>query len=260
MASIRRTRMPTLTTDGYALTAAQRARLIEASAALERLRLLRRARIALADCPGFATWAFDSYLQLGLYRIVSLGDGIGDEWNAHRVVNSAILTRSLMETVSAWWHLLDRAIGLVQKDDIRGAHALAMKAMFGTRYRREGEPTFPSATSALTLVQRLDKTFPGTMHFYESICEIVHPNSDSIFLFGDVDQAKVELLPDEHHATKEEIAINKVLFGFVMFEIAEKLLESYQGTTRVQIGALETRFGPRPSSWPGDPDPELPTA
>lgn len=135
---VRRTRMTALVTEGYSLTAEQLARLAKTDQSLARLRAMRQERVVAGDGPGLATWAFDSYLQLGLHRIVSLGDGIVAEWNARRVANCAILSRSLIDTVSAWWHLLDRTIGLLQEEDIRGAHALATKALFAVRYKREG--------------------------------------------------------------------------------------------------------------------------
>src|SRR4051812_39619672 len=186
--------------DRFELTEEQRSEISDANETLERLRASRRVHVPASSCVGLVSWAFDSYLQLGLQRIVALGDGIASEWNTMRVVNGVILTRSLIETVSAWWHLLDRARALMQKGDIRGAQELAIKALFGMRYKQPGDEQFPDSTNALTMVDRLDKTFQGVRHFYDSICEIVHPNSAAIFLFGDGDLEKHELILDERRA------------------------------------------------------------
>ena len=248
--------MITFAEQGYELTAEHRARLVAADQVLGRLRAKRESRVAAADCSGLATWAFDSYLQLGLYRIVSLADGIAAEWNAFRVVNCAILTRSMMETAAAWWHLLDRAVALLQKEDIRGAHSLAMKAMFGMRLEQQGKPSFPKSTSVVTQVDRLEKTFPGVKHFYEALCEVLHPNCEAMWLFGYMNPGRRELLLDGHQAAKEPAAVEKILFGFLMFEVAEKCLDVYLEKIRPQIVALERRFGTHPTSWPGKSDPE----
>jgi hypothetical protein len=250
------TRMPSLTTDGYALSGEKIARIEQGNLALDRLRGMRRHSVAIAERSGLATWALDSYLQLVLHRIVSLAEGMASEWNSKRVVNSAILTRSLIESVSSWWHLLDHAEKLLDKEDLRGAHMLTVKATFGVRYGEAGDAELPTATNVLTLVQCLEKAFPKVMHFYDAISEMVHPNYDGVFLFGDVSKDR-EVVLDEYHAVKEDVATGKILFGLLMFQIFEASCSIYRDRIRPKVVGLEAKFGPNPSGWPGRPDPEL---
>ena len=246
--------MPSLVTDGYALTPDKIARIDQGNLVLDRLRRMRRPSVAVAECSGIATWALDGYLQLVLHRIVSLGEGMASEWNAKRVVNSAILTRSMMESVSAWWHLLDHAARLLDQGDLRGAHTLTVKATFGAR--NGGDAALPKATNVLTLVKCLEKAFPKVTHFYDAFSEVVHPNCDGVILFGDITENR-EIVLDEHHAVTEEVATGPILFGLDLFQIFEASCSIYRDTIRPKVVGLEARFGPNPSGWPGTPDPEL---
>ncbi|MBN4059216.1 hypothetical protein JYT22_01030, partial [Endomicrobium sp. AH-315-J14] len=63
------------------LTDEQLKTLDEANASLTRLRDARVDTVDASSLPGHVIWAAESFIQLGLYRTVTLAEGMASEWN-----------------------------------------------------------------------------------------------------------------------------------------------------------------------------------
>jgi len=235
------------------LTPQHRESLALANRALDHLRLARRKRIIARSSPGLASWALDSLIQYGLHRIVTLATGMSAEWNKKRLLNCIVLARSLMETVGAWFRVLDDTYKLLPDEDIRRIHSLLNVAMFGRRDLTEGDNTLPPAVNAITGIKRLDKLCAGTLAMYEGICEYVHPNSDGYLMFGrhNLETGDAEL--GEQFAFERASAVSIATVSARYLRLADDFVQKYESVFKAQVEALDRKFGEKVDSWPGDP-------
>lgn len=107
-----------------------------------------------------------------LYRASELADCAYELHNANRYVSSSIIGRALMETAGMmyWMHRrIDNAVRTQQLGDIDDF------LMRGTLGYKETNG-FPSALSALSAVNHIDKQFKGFRGVYDILSEFTHPN------------------------------------------------------------------------------------
>jgi hypothetical protein len=233
----------------FSLTADQLAGLQEANDALANLRARRIERVRAADSAGLATWALRSYRQLWLHRVIALAEGASSEWNARRLLNVSVLLRALVETVASFFAIAEQGASLLDAGDLRGFHARVIKAMFGIRQDRDKYPELPEAVNVLTLVDRLAKLLPNIRRYYDALCELVHPNSDGITVFGEVDHETYELLLGQD-LDRDRFLVASVMGGIRMIALIPVLFGLTESNLDPQIAALETKHGPHPSTWP----------
>jgi hypothetical protein len=84
------------------LTEEQREALAWGNNAISGMCGLRVPRVAASQSKGMASWALRSYAQLWLHRSTELALGVCAEWNASRLLNAAVILRSLVETLAAF--------------------------------------------------------------------------------------------------------------------------------------------------------------
>lgn len=226
------------------------------SSANDALRVLCAARqpnLRASDLAGDATWALESYVQLNLHRTTALASGMCAEWNKDRFLNCVVLARALIETVAALWCVLDDTDTLLAKEDIRGIHERAVKAMFGKRNAPDGDATFPAAINVLTYMDRLEKAYPGVRSTYESICEFVHPNCDAFGVFRDADVEKGELYLGPGNPDNDSWLVQHALFGLAFLGIARMCHQAYLTRFKPKVEQLDTKLGPTMDRWPNPP-------
>jgi hypothetical protein len=233
----------------YNLTAEQIATLRAANDALVSLRQCRVAVVRASDSPGLASWALRSYQQLWLRRVTTLAEGAASEWNAQRLVNVSVLLRALLETVAAFFSIVEQGKTQLAAGDLRAFHSRLLKAMYGTRQGREQHPELPEATNVLTLVDRLGKLLPGVRRYYEALCEVVHPNSDGVTVFGEVDHDAWEVRLTEHRAC-DSFLVPCLMGGIRMLRLGPALIRLTKSDLEPIVAALEKKHGPHPSTWP----------
>jgi hypothetical protein len=133
--------------------------------------------------------------------------------------------------------------------DLKGLHQRVLKAMYGTRQGKDIHPELPDATNVLTLVDRLEKTFPRVRWYYDSLCEIVHPNADGMNLFGDVNHEDLVLeLHDDH--SREPFAVTSLLGGIRMMAAVPVCYRMAESELCPGVEKLELQYGPNPTMWP----------
>ncbi len=191
-------------------------------------------------------------MQHGLHRIVALGTGMTAEWNKRRFLNCIVLSRSLIETVGAWFRVLDDIHELLPTENIRQIHSSLMVAMFGHRNLPSGETSLPRAINALTGIDRLDRAYPGTRKAYDDICEFVHPNCDGYMLFGEPDFATGDTELGEHLLSKGIGTRTIATLGASYLGVADNFMEKYDSLFKKPVEALDRKFGNELDSWPGE--------
>jgi len=119
-------------------------------------------------------------LQIGLRRALHLTESTVRELNVGAFIPSFVLSRALLETACVVYDTWDRAENAMKSAD---GSALAdfdehvMAALVGSRSEHWGHPEIVKATNILTIVERLDRTFDGSiMGFYVDLSEHAHPN------------------------------------------------------------------------------------
>jgi hypothetical protein len=196
-----------------------------------------------------ASWALRIYAQLWLHRSTELASGVCAEWNASRLLNAAVILRSLLETLAAFHAILEQGETFVRKGDLKALHQRVLKAMYGTRQGKDAQPELPDATNVLTLVDRLEKTFPQVRWYYDALCEIVHPNADGMNLFGEVNHEDLVLeLHDEH--SRGPFAATSLLGGIRMMAAVPVCYRMAEDQLCSGVESLEVQHGPNPRMWP----------
>jgi hypothetical protein len=231
------------------LTDKQQLALVEANAALVAIRERTLDRVRAADSAGMASWAFRSYSQRCLARVIVLGDGASSEWNARRLLNVGIFLRALVETVAAFYSLVDRGTLLITAGDLPRFHELTLRAMYGRRQGRDNHPELPEAANVLASVDRLTKVIPVVRQYYDSLCELVHPNSHGMNIFGTVNHLTYEVELDENDENYA-FCVNSVMTGIRMIAAAPACFDMAEHELAPKIEALESRHGRQPSEWP----------
>jgi len=231
------------------LSEEQERALVEANAALAALRKRTLSRVRAADSTGMASWTFRSYSQRWLARVIVLVDGASSEWNARRLLNVGVLLRALVETIAVFHSLIDQGTVLVAGGDLPRFHALTLRAMYGTRQGRDLYPQLPAATNVLTSVDRLVKVFPMVRRYYDSLCELVHPNSDGMNIFGKVNHETHEVELDENEENYS-FCVSSVMTGIRMIAAGPMCFDIAEHELVPMVEALEEKYGRQPSGWP----------
>lgn len=131
-----------------------------------------------------------SMKELLLWRIRDLGEAASVSLIRESGVPGLTLVRSLMETVVILYDLKERALGVLDRQDLSGFDEAVMTMLFGGRV--EGIPM--DATNILTYVKRMDSAFEGPEDekpigfFYDHLCEFAHPNLPGLMgAYGSLD-------------------------------------------------------------------------
>jgi hypothetical protein len=223
--------------------------LVTGGKAIVEMHTLQVSRVPCAQSKGMASWALRSYAQLWLYRSTELASGVCGEWNTNRLLNAAVILRSLIETLAAFRAILEQAETFLTKRDLKSLHERILKAMFGVRQGKDAHPELPDAVNVLTLIDRLEKSFPKVRWYYDSLCESVHPNADGMNLFGELNEGELTLELHRDHL-HEPSAVTSLLAGIRMMEAVPVLHRVAQDEICPRIEELEVLHGPDPSNWP----------
>ena len=233
--------------DQYDLNVEDRAKVEVCNLALDRLRSAQVPQVGADQCEGSASWAFSCLRQLKLRRVLSLADGAGDEWNKLRLLNSAILLRSLIETVAGFYYVVHRGERLLKEGDLRRLHNETLKAMYGTR--QDGSTQLPSANHVLKTIDCLDKWLQGARRHYDALSELLHPNAPGLSVFGDLSHEEFVLYL-EMPGKAQDFLLRQIIAGLVPMEaVAYVFCDSAQQFVE-GIEALEQRHGRSPGEWP----------
>ncbi len=131
-----------------------------------------------------------SLREVLLHRISALATSAVDHFERNQDVPAVVLTRAVVETVAVTYALHERISRFLEAKNTSDLDGFLMRALLG----RRNQPEKPSATNVLTLVDRVDKTFPGFRSMYDDLCEYTHPNwAGTLGSFGKIDKEALEL-------------------------------------------------------------------
>lgn len=120
--------------------------------------------------PILATWARETLL----WRFTELAQDALEKLNAKRFASAMLLTRAAVETTATLWHLNTQIRATITSRDIGKLEALLKHVVFGERV--PGTPEELLALNVLTTLKHVEKTVPGTLRYYQELCEYSHPN------------------------------------------------------------------------------------
>jgi hypothetical protein len=120
-----------------------------------------------------------------IHRVSSLADGAVSEFQDGRWVSATVLVRAIVETTAVLHSLelcVSRALDKRNDDELT---EFLRRTMVASR----SEPDLPEAISVLTLIDKVDKDFPGFRRGYDQLSEYSHPNwCGALGAFSDLDQ------------------------------------------------------------------------
>jgi hypothetical protein len=169
-----------------------RARLDELNSSIERLAGLRAVEINVSGhlARSKIAWKLAVYQHALLHRLVALFEGTALSWNGRCVLSAILSVRALMETTATMAGFADQTAMLLEKEDLAGLDALAMRGLYASRdleWLKEAPDT--AAANILTAIDKFDKRVPGFRKHYDTLSERCHPNSlGHNFMFGQLDR------------------------------------------------------------------------
>jgi hypothetical protein len=137
-------------------------------------------------------WKLATWQHALLHRVVALMDGIAVAWNCRCTLAAMLSARAFMETVAVLYDMEAQVRRLLADEDLGGLDAFAQSGSFAARDPAllEAFPNAVQATSALTLINKVDKRIPLFRKHYDSLSERCHPNAlGHNFMFGTLDRS-----------------------------------------------------------------------
>ena len=134
------------------------------------------------------TGCLNAYRRAISHRTLDLSQAVVASWNAGHPIGSVVCARALLETLATLHSLQSRAQIAADKGDweeigkLVDCYAFSRSPSSGKGTR---EPQAPPP------VGRMVKTFigdtqPGGEKFWDQICEVAHPNGDTLMSFGGI--------------------------------------------------------------------------
>ena len=139
------------------------------------------------------TGCLDAYRRAILRRTLDLSQAVIASWNAGHPIGSVVCARALLETLATFHSLQTRAQIAADKANweeigkLVDCYAFSRSPSLGKGTR---EPQTPPP------VGRMVKTFigetqPGGEKFWDQICEVAHPNGETLMSFGGILQDEI---------------------------------------------------------------------
>jgi hypothetical protein len=200
------------------LTLADCARLDEVNQSLPQLRAALRPQLSWSST-GPAGFNAEVYAQFMLHRILALVDGAAAAWNGRNGLAAAILARAVLESVAVWVKVTKDADRHLSQRGYDDYDKLIARVFFGKK--SEPAPSDLTPIHVLTAIDALDKDSPGVRRAYDELCEIAHPNGESLFAITD--------WQDVDAVSLDTAASNGDLFGKMLSAIRLDIALDYLG-------------------------------
>ena len=138
------------------------------------------------------TGRLDAYRRAILRRTLDLAQAAIVSWNAGQPIGSVVCARALLETLATFHSLQTGAQVAAAEGNWEEVGELVDRYAFSkSPYQGQagGEPQAPPP------VGRMVRTFiedaqPGSEKFWEQICEVAHPNGETLMAFGGILQER----------------------------------------------------------------------
>ena len=134
------------------------------------------------------TGCLDAYRRAMLRRTLDLAQSVIASWNAGQPIGSVVCARALLETLATFHSLQTRAQAAADAGDWEEIGKLVdcyafSKSPYLSKGRRE--PQAPPSVSRMVRTF-IAQTQLGRVEFWDQICEVAHPNGESMMSFGGV--------------------------------------------------------------------------
>lgn len=129
-------------------------------------------------------------MQAILYRVVDIAENTIPLWRNGKIIPVIILSRSLMETVSAAYWLICRISRHMDAGNWEYIDEDIMRLSFSS----STVDKLPNPVNILNFIDVVNKSIPGWRNAYDIMSQSVHPNSDgTIFAYSEVDEKSYDI-------------------------------------------------------------------
>lgn len=138
------------------------------------------------------TGCLDAYRRAILRRTLDLSQAVIASWNAGQPIGSVVCARALLETLATFHSLQTRAQIAADDGDweeigkLVNCYAFSRSPSLGKRKR---EPQAPPRVGRMVKAF-IGETHPGNEKFWDQICEVAHPNGETLMSFGGILQER----------------------------------------------------------------------
>jgi hypothetical protein len=231
------------------LTTEEWEKIEEGNACLQRLIARRKVEIAVIGplIESKTAWKLALLQQSLLYRVCALACGAADAWNINNVAASAILVRSLLETVALTEFVRNELFRLREPMCIAAANAIdkvCNQQLFSTKNEKAiSEGYGHAARSILTYIDKLDKKIASIREAYDFLSEWTHPNgAGHLQTYGAIN--KETGLVTFHEAAPRVLGIQgHITACFMLIQFAELAMDTFDETI-VMVGGIDKGQGP----------------
>ena len=138
------------------------------------------------------TGCLDAYRRAILRRTLDLAQAVIASWNAGQPIGSVVCARALLETLATFHSLQTRAQIAADNGDweeigkLIDCYAFSKSPSLG---KGRGEPQAPPPVGRMVRTF-IGETQPGSEKFWDQICEVAHPNGETLMSFGGILQER----------------------------------------------------------------------
>ncbi len=218
---------------------------------LERLESLKKSEIKREGllAQSKLVWKVEVFKQAIIHRIVMLGAGCTEAWNARNFLSAILCMRATVETCAFIIDIEKQLQKLCKSSDFESINNLLAKITFGTRQKswlKNNENDIDiEAVQVLNCIDNLDKTFDKEKSYvrthYDASSDFCHPNYLGLLhSFGVIDKTTgtvtfSDSVADQEHTLNHILAgMNLVLFAEVSVNNIEKLIPSILEISNLQ--------------------------
>ena len=161
-----------------------------------------------------------AYQQAVLRRVLDLAQATVVSWNASQTIGSIICSRALLETLATFHSLLSRAQIEADKENWDTLTKLVNSYAFSTSPKVKKGKRAPEAPPPLgPMVREFSlKMGGGAEKFWDQICEVSHPNGESMLSYaGSLKNLQYELIPSRLNEERFFTAIYNCLYSCCWF-------------------------------------------
>jgi hypothetical protein len=117
-----------------------------------------------------------SVRELLIHRVSPLATAAVEHFERNQNLPAIVLTRAVVETVAVLYSLHQRLKRFLDDENSSELDVFLMRCLLGSRNQSQNHAGLPEAINVLTLVDRVEKEFPGFRSMYDDLCEFTHPN------------------------------------------------------------------------------------
>ncbi|MBN1998765.1 hypothetical protein JW935_14495 [candidate division KSB1 bacterium] len=150
-------------------------------------------------------WKFKTYEQLSIHRVLDFVELCHHAWMLEKPASSFILKRAILENAVLLYDTVIRLKPLLTKDAFYEIDSIAMEILFSNRTDR----TSPyQARNILTILDHIEKIFPGIRQIYNYSSEYAHPNRNALLgLYGKIKNGEKCYIDHRNGFTKLNIML-----------------------------------------------------